>query len=140
MTCVLDAFALVGLALDEPSADEVEKLIRRGESAVTAVNLAEALDQLARVHRRSLEELRGSFGPVIGEPVAVIEVTESLGWRAVELRARHYHRRRSPLSLADCVALAAVGADDSIATADQPLIRAARAEGLEAIALAEPRR
>lgn len=140
MTCVLDAFALVGLALEEPAADEVETLIRRGDSAVTAINLAEALAQLARVHRRDLEALRGRFGPVIGEPVALIEVDESLCWRAVELRARHYHRRRSPLSLADCVTLAAVRGSDSIATADRPLIRAAQAEGLDVIALAEPRR
>jgi PIN domain nuclease of toxin-antitoxin system len=140
MTCVLDAFALVGLALEEPAADEVETLIRRGDSAVTAINLAEALDQLARVHRRDLEELRWRFGPVIGELVALIAVDESLSWRAVGLRGRHYHRRQSPVSLADCVALAAVGPDDSIATADQPLARAARSEGLDVITLAEPLR
>lgn len=84
-----------------------------------------------------MEQLRGHFGPVVGEPVALIEVDEPLCWRAVGLRARHYHRSRSPLSLADCVALAAVGPDDAIATADQPLVRAARAEGLAVIALAE---
>ena len=137
---MLDAFALVGMALDEPAADEVERLIRRGTAAVTALNLAEALDQLARVHGHDLEELQQRFGPVLGEPVAILDVDESLALRAAALRGRHYNRRTNPLSLADCVALAAVGAEDSLATADRGLARVAAAEGLDVVALAPSRR
>lgn len=136
MTCVLDAFALVALALEEPAADEVETLIRRGDTAVTAINLAEALDQLVRVHQRDIESVRVHFGPLIGEVVALIDFGEPLCWSAVELRARHYDRRHSPLSLADCVALAAA-AGGSLATADRPLMLAARAESVDVITLPE---
>jgi len=69
----------------------------------------------------------------------VVSVDERLAWRAAELRRRHYARRTSELSLADCVALAAVGSADSLATADAPLARAAQAEALEVVALPDSR-
>jgi PIN domain nuclease of toxin-antitoxin system len=49
LTVLLDAFALIALLRDEPAADEVETILRRGEAAMSAVNLAEALDVLQRV-------------------------------------------------------------------------------------------
>jgi hypothetical protein len=44
-----DAFALLAPLGEEPAADNVEALLRRGDAAITAVNLAEALDVLQRV-------------------------------------------------------------------------------------------
>ncbi len=44
----LDAYAVLALALDEPAAGEVEALIRKGEAAITAVNLFEAADYCIR--------------------------------------------------------------------------------------------
>lgn len=130
MTVLLDAFALIALLRDEPAAGEVEGLLRRGEAAVTAINLAEALDVLERVDavpRARLDELTG---PLVAESVGLVEVDERLARDGASLRARHYHRTRSPLSLADCVLLAAA-AGASLATADPPLARAARAERIE---------
>ena len=135
MTDILDAFALVALMLDEPAAPEVEALLRRGDTLMTTTNLGEALDQLHRVHGAALEGLRAQLTPVIGEAVGLVEPSEALTWRAVELRARHYRRRVSELSLADCVALAAAGPGDRLATADPPLAEAAVAEGIELVAL-----
>lgn len=130
MTVLLDAFALIALLRDEPAAGEVEALLRRGEAAVTAINLAEALDVLERVDavpRARLDELTG---PLVAESVGLVEVDERLARDSASLRARHYHRTRSPLSLADCVLLAAASGA-SLATADPPLARAARAERIE---------
>lgn len=135
MTSVLDAFALVALALDEPAAAEVEATLRRGDCAVSAVNLTEAIDQLGRVHGHSHDGLRAAFGPVLGEELAVVAADESIAWRAAEMRRRHYRRRDSQLSLADCVVLSTTRRGDRLATADPPLARAARAEGIEVIAL-----
>jgi PIN domain nuclease of toxin-antitoxin system len=132
---VLDAFALVALTLDEPAAAEVEAILRRGDCVVSAVNLAEALDQLGRVHGRTADELRAAFGPVLDEVLAVVAPDEAVAWRAAELRRRHYRRRASELSLADCVALASTRSTDELATADRPLARAARAEGIGLLAL-----
>jgi PIN domain nuclease of toxin-antitoxin system len=135
MAFVLDAFALVALALDEPAAPEVEMSLRRGDSKVSAVNLAEAIDQLGRVHGHGTDQLRAAFEPVLGEVLEVVDVDGTLGWRAAELRRRHYRRRASELSLADCIALATTGHGDTLATADAPLARAARAESVEILAL-----
>lgn len=135
MTTVLDAFALVALMLDEPAAAEVEALLRRGDGVITTTNLGEALDQLHRVHGATLKALSAQLTPVIGEALGILAPTPALTWRAVELRARHYRRRDNQLSLADCVALAAAGPGDRLATADPPLARAAVAEGIELVAL-----
>lgn len=135
MAAVLDAFALIALALDEPAAAEVEATVRRGDCSVSAVNLAEAIDQLGRVHGRSVDELRGAFAPVLGEAISVVAADEAVAWRAAELRRRHYRRRQSELSLADCVALSTACPSDRLATSDPPLARAARAEGIDVLAL-----
>lgn len=135
MAVVLDAFALIALTLDEPAASEVEATLRRGDCAVSSVNLTEAIDQLGRVHERDVDELRAAFAPVLGEVLAVVAADEAVAWRAAELRRRHYRRRVSELSLADCLALASARPGDRLATADPPLARAARAEGIEVVAL-----
>jgi len=136
LTDVLDAFALVALARDEPAAAEVEALLRRGDAAMTTTNLGEALDQLHRVGGQPIDELQAHLAPVIGTAVALLAVDARLMWRAVELRGRHYRRRMSELSLADCVALAAARPGvDRVATADSALAAATEAEGVELIAL-----
>lgn len=138
MTVLLDAFALIALLRDEPAAGDVEGLLRRGGAALTAINLAEALDVLERVDavpRARLDELTG---PLVAESVRLVEVDERLARDCASLRARHYHRTRSPLSLADCVLLAAASGA-SLATADPPLARAARAERIEVHPLKDSR-
>ncbi len=129
------AFAIVALALDEPAAAETEATLRRGDCTASAVNLAEALDQLGRVHGRSAAELRATFEPVLGAALGVVAADEEVAWRAAELRRRYYRRRDSELSLADCIALATALEGDRLTTADPPLARAARAEGIDVLAL-----
>lgn len=139
MAHVLDAFALIALALDEPAAAEVEALLRRGDCVMAAPNLAEAIDRLGRVHGRSEGELRAALVPILGEVLTVVATDELIAWRAAGLRRGHYRRSDSQLSLADCIALATVGPRDSLATADPPLAHAARAVGLDLLALPDTR-
>jgi PIN domain nuclease of toxin-antitoxin system len=139
MAAVLDAFPLVALALGEPAAEEVELVLRRGDAVVSGLNLSEAIDQLSRVFGHEHEQVREAFGPLIGDGVRVVPFDEAAAWRAAELRGRHYRRRTSELSLADCTVIAAASAGDSIVTADGPLARAARAEELDVIALPDSR-
>jgi uncharacterized protein with PIN domain len=134
---LLDAYALVALIVDEPAAGEVEQLLRDGECRVAVTNLAEAIDVSHRIHAMPLVEVQ-----TILEPLFLTGALEGLvsrsadAWRAADLRGRHYHRRSSPLSLADCFLLsAALDSADVIATADPPLAVAARSEGLDVIAL-----
>ena len=128
MSVLLDAFALIALLAGEPAAEEVELLLRSGEAAITAVNLAEALDVLQRVQGISSERLREVTAPLVGEQIKLLSIDEQIARDAADVRARRYHRTRAPLSLADCILLAATGASDVLATADGPLIRAAEAE------------
>lgn len=130
MSVLLDAFALIALLANEPAADEVESLLRRGEAAITPINLAEALDVLQRVHGMGLERLDAVTMPLVGEVIALTTIDERIARRAADIRARRYHRTRAPLSLADCILLAATGEEDELATADGPLIRTAEAEGV----------
>ncbi|MCU0307787.1 MAG: PIN domain-containing protein [Thermoleophilia bacterium] len=119
----------MALLKDEPAADEVADLLREGV-AMPAVNLCEALDVLGRVDRVEPARLRELVEPLLIGPVTVTQTTARHAWRAAELRRRRYHRTRSPLSLADCLALATVGGEDVVATADPPMLEAARAEGI----------
>ncbi len=136
MTVLLDAFALIALMAEEPAADQVEVLMRQGDTAITAVNLAEALDVLQRVQGISRERLETLTAPLVGSGLALVAIDERIARDAGDIRARRYHRTRAPVSLADCILLAAAGASDELATADAPLIAVAEAEGIRVRALA----
>jgi predicted nucleic acid-binding protein len=138
LSVLLDAFALIALLAEEPAADQVEALMRRGEAQITAINLAEALDVLQRLQGIPAERVRAITEPLLQGSVALVPVDERLARETADVRARHYHRTRSPLSLADCVLLAAAKSADALATADQPLIAAARTEGIRVEELRRP--
>jgi PIN domain nuclease of toxin-antitoxin system len=132
---VLDAFALIALLNDERAADAVERLLQERRCSMTTVNLAEVVDRLVRVDGRPEPRVRASLSTLLSEHVHAVVVDVPLAVRAATLRAAHHHRTRSPLSLADCMCLAAAGPEDALATADKPLLRAAEREGIETIAL-----
>jgi PIN domain nuclease of toxin-antitoxin system len=132
---ILDAYALVALLVDEPAADEVEALLRAGDATINAVNLAQALDVAQRVHGESATEVRLVVEPLIGTVLPVRHVADIDAWRAAELRLRHYKRRSSELSLADCLLLAGARDGDRIATADGAILATARVEGIGVVSL-----
>jgi len=136
---VLDAYALIALVRGEPAADEVELILRRGGAAVSSVNFGEAVDVLHRRFGIPERELQLALGTLVSAGLDVVSTTERHAWRTAEIRARHYSRRGSELSLADCFAIAVTGEHDEIATSDLPLARAARAEGLAVVALPDSR-
>ena len=135
MTVLLDAFALIALLADEPAADAVEALLRHGDAAIAAVNLAEALDVLQRVQGISPERLAAVTSTLVGERMRLVPIDEQIARDAADVRARRYHRTRAPVSLADCILIASAGAPDTIATADAALIRVSEAEGVNVTAL-----
>lgn len=135
MGVLVDAYPLVALLGDEPGAGEAAQILRRDDVAMTAVNLAEALDVLERRHGVAEPELRALIEPILSGRMQVLAVSEGMAWRAAALRTAHYRRREAALSLADCVLLAAAGPGDELATSDPAVARAARAEGVDVIAL-----
>lgn len=130
----LDAYALVAFVADEPAAGEVERLLRADRCGLTTINLAEAVDVARRVHHLPEEDLREITEPLL-EEISVVRPSQPQAWRSADLRARHYDRRLSPLSIADCFLLAAAGPDDAVATADPVVAEVARVERIEVIAL-----
>jgi uncharacterized protein with PIN domain len=134
---LLDAYALVALVADEPAADEVEAILRAGRTRVVVANLAEAVDVLQRVHRLAVGEVRAALEPLLlARVLSAVASSESHAWRAAELRAEHFDKKDSALSMADCFLLAH-GLEDGgpIATSDRPLAAVARTERLAVIAL-----
>ena len=131
MTTVLDSYALVALVLQETSANRVADIVRGDPAAMSALNYAEAADRLIRRRGYPEHTVRIGLKTFVDAGVELRPVDEAIGWRAGELRSRHYHRTRSPLSLADCVALASCRPGETLATGDDALLRAATAEGIE---------
>lgn len=133
---LLDATALIATFLGEASAEQVEKMLRRGDAGITAANLTEVLDVLVRVFGNDLEAVEARLVPLLVTTLPVIAVGEAEARRAAQIRISHYHRRDAPLSLADCLLLGtALVLGAAVATSDAPLARAGRAEGLEVVAL-----
>ena len=73
--------------------------------------------------------------PLLTTSVTWVAVDLGVARRAAELRARHDHRERRPISLSDALLLAAAGADTRIATADPDVIAIAHAESIDVIEL-----
>ena len=136
MSVLLDAFALIALLVDEPAAEEVEAILRGGEAAMPAINLAEALDVVQRLHGVSRERLEKITAPLLSGSIALLPMDEQMARDAADIRARRYHRTRAPISLADCVLLAAAKSSDVLATADAPLIAVAGHEEVRVRVLA----
>lgn len=136
MGILLDAQALVALLRDEPAAADVESLLRRGDAAMTAPNLAETVDVLVRVDGYEPAVLHVLIDPL---GIDVVPMSTSHAWRAAELRARYYARDTSEVSLPDCVLVAAATPADTVVTADAPVLDMARAEGIETLVLPDSR-
>jgi PIN domain nuclease of toxin-antitoxin system len=132
---LLDAYAVLALALDEEAASEIEEIVRSGSVAVPATNYFEATDRLVRRSGWSPNETSERFGLLFDALVDVLPVNAATAWRGALLRARYYHRTACAVSLADCVLLASAGPDDNIATADPAVAAVARAEGIGLIPL-----
>lgn len=135
---VLDAFAVIAALMDEPSRDEVEHL-RYGNGQgvrISLANLAEVIDQLVRVKRQPFIAVDRAVNWLKQDGLDLVPVDEAIGRRAGQLRAVHYHRQHSAVSLADCLALATAEAvGEALATPDPALAAMARAVGVEVVAL-----
>jgi predicted nucleic acid-binding protein len=69
-----------------------------------------------------------------------VQATERAhAWRAAELRVKHYHGTRRPLSPGDCLLLAMATEEDRVATADPHVLATAEEEQIEWIALKDSR-
>ena len=136
---VLDAFAVLALLKDEPSAADVEQLLRDdADAALTALGVAEVLDHLVRLVGVDEDDAALDIAQLgLAEPFVI---DAALAARAGLLRARHYHRRDRAISLADCIAAEVARLHGfALATSDPHLLDTCAAEGISIIALADSR-
>jgi len=128
--------------LDEPAAAEVERELRDPTTivSVSAINLAEVVDVMARIYRRTPEETLDALALLESGGLRVTPVDADIGLEAGALHAQHYDRRTSALSMADCVALATARVmQEPLATSDPALAAAAKASGVEVMPLPDAR-
>jgi PIN domain nuclease of toxin-antitoxin system len=128
---VLDAYALVAYLRDEPAAEDVTKILR-GPTVLSPVNAAEIVDQLVRVFGRDADDVHADLAMLSQAGMDVPPLTADVGNEAGRLRARHYHRSKRAVSLADCIAAAtALARAQPLATSDPALAALVREEGGE---------
>jgi ribonuclease VapC len=126
---VLDAYALVAFLRGEPIADEVAEILRGG-TVLSAINAAEVIDQLVRVHGRNPDDVQGDLALLTYAGMRLVPITAEIATTAGRLRAGHYDRTAMSVSMADCIAAAtALALDEPLATADPALAAVVRAEG-----------
>ena len=130
---VLDAFAVLALLKGETAAPQVRALLT-GDASLTSLGIAEVIDHLVRILGANEEDAAldvAQLGLLDG-----IAVDAAMGLAAGRLRARHYHRSRCAVSLADCAA-AEVARFQSrpLATADPHLLDVCHTEGIAAVVL-----
>jgi PIN domain nuclease of toxin-antitoxin system len=125
---VLDAYAVLAYLRDERAAEAVGDLLAR-PTKLSAANAAEVLDQLVRVYGCDPDDVHADLVMLAHTGMELAPVSIEVGMLAGRLRARHYHRERVSVSLADCVAAAtALCTGYPLATADPPLASLVRAE------------
>lgn len=115
---------------------KVLEVLRGERAAMTTANIAEVFDVSIRRHGLPPTRVEDLVQPLLEGPLTPIAVDAGLARRAGEVRSTHYHRKLQPLSLADCVLLAAASnPKDKIATSDLDVLTVAAELGIETIAL-----
>jgi PIN domain nuclease of toxin-antitoxin system len=132
---ILDAYALVAYVVGGPAQEKVTALLRQGKTAVATANLVEVFDVAERVHGLPVPRVSDVIDGLFAGSLSVVHLDEHLARRAAELRVEHYHRSRSPLSLADVILLASAQDGDRIATADPDVLATATTLGIETVEL-----
>lgn len=118
MSVLLDACAIVSFLCDEVGAEEVEELLET-RPATTALNIAEVVDTMTRVHGQDADSIEAEL-VMLG--IEIEPVPPDMAIAAGRVRSECYHRKRCPVSLADCVAaVAALSSGHSLATSDAAL-------------------
>jgi len=102
---VLDSWALVAFLLDEPAAEEVEKLLVRASDEklrllLCVINWAEVYYSIARAESESVAEQKMKELATLGIELVPVSEDLSLVREAARLKARHR------MSYADCFAAA----------------------------------
>jgi PIN domain nuclease of toxin-antitoxin system len=130
---LLDAFALLAYLRDEPAAEQVQRMLWDGDTAMTSVQVAEVLDRLVRVDGHDPDDAEVTVSAL---GIEMLSMSSADGAAAGLFRAAHYSRSGRTLSLADSVAAStALSTGRRLATADPVLIQCVVAAGGQCVEL-----
>jgi PIN domain nuclease of toxin-antitoxin system len=126
---ILDAYAILAFLKGEHAAPEVRSLLQTDSATLTVVGVAEVLDHLIRITGVDAEEAALDLAQLgLLDPPPLDETTAIA---AGMLRARHYHRTRYAVSLADCIAAEVTRSTSSLlATSDPHLLDVCQRESI----------
>jgi PIN domain nuclease of toxin-antitoxin system len=126
---VLDTYAVVAYLRAESAADSVATLLRGQSCLTTATALAEIVDRMVRLDAAHEDDVITDLAEL--GLLDAIAVDSRMALAAGRLRARHYHRTRRAVSLADCVAASAARTlAEPLATSDRHLLDLCHDEGI----------
>lgn len=126
---ILDAYAVIAFLRGEPAAEHVRPLLEDGSGVLTAVGLAEVLDHLVRLANADEDDAVLDVAQL--GLLDALTVDADTGSAAGRLRARHYHRTRCAVSMADCIAAETARVSGRpLATADPALLDVCHGEGI----------
>jgi predicted nucleic acid-binding protein len=133
MPVLLDAYAVISVLRGEPAADVIGPRLAAGDAVLHPLNAGEVIDRVARMATVEADEVEGDLA-LLGVAFANVDPRDLV--EAGHWRARHYHRTRRPVSLADCVAaVCALRSEMALATSDRHCAAMLRDEGGEVLAL-----
>ncbi len=131
---LLDAYALVAFLAGRPAAERVPALLREGAGVATA-NLAEAYEVSERRYGVAIARSAEVLEPLFDQALRTLPLDQLVAQRSAEMRTKHYHRTKRPISLADAILIASASGGDTIATADPDVLAIAALEGIPTIEL-----
>lgn len=132
---LLDAYALIAYVIGGPAQQQVITIMKTEKAAIATANLIEVFDVIGRQHGFPVSRVSEIVEPLFAGSLSLVDLDEDLARQAAELRVEHYHRSRSPLSLADVILLASAQRGDRIATADPDILKTAASLEIETIKL-----
>lgn len=132
---ILDAYAVLALLKGEAAATNVRDILTGSEPArLTRVGVAEVVDHLIR--QCGVDEDEAALDLAQLGLLDAVPEDDATAILAGSLRARHYHRRHRPVSLADCfVAATAHVSSSRVASSDGPLLALCLDEGIGLVVL-----
>jgi PIN domain nuclease of toxin-antitoxin system len=126
---VLDAYAVLAYLKGEAAAAEVRPLLDGPGSSLTSLGVTEVVDHLVRIV--GVDEETATLDLAQLGLLDALSVGPAHGMAAGRLRARHYHRTRCAVSLADCIAVEiARSSGRRLATSDPHMLDVCHAEGV----------
>ena len=135
---VFDVDPLVSILLDAPGARKIAAVLDDDLTMcrVSAVTYSRVIERVARESASAADEVAGVIDWWIAGGLSIEPVDAELARAAAAVRAEHYDREASPISLIDCHAMALAAAHHAQLVASNPVVlRVAKSLGLSVLPL-----